>query len=170
MIFLIHKSRRACLTEECVASRIYPNWYLAALGRPCILPLTVVGQVLCSIEGAQTCAMLAAVWPTHLSAGLGHTDQHWPDTRKLFLTPQALFRRSVVIQFQLCVVFYAFIFKLIKGYCKNSVLLTAIEVQTEMAIFMSCDSRPNACNSTCVGNYTADLTLWFKYKEKSQQP
>lgn len=38
--------------------------------------VTVVGQVLCSIEGAQTCAMLAAVWPTHLSAGLGHTDQH----------------------------------------------------------------------------------------------
>lgn len=104
----------------------------------CIVPLAIAGQALWSREGAHTCAMLAGVWPACLCRARGTV----PDTGKPFLFPQPLFPCSRVIQLQLRVVFSDFTFKLIKGNCENGVLLASIEIQTEMAIFMSCDLSP----------------------------
>lgn len=44
MIFLIHISRGLALEKNVVANRMFPNWCLAVLAKPGILPLTGVGQ------------------------------------------------------------------------------------------------------------------------------
>lgn len=121
--FLVHVSRGLALEKNVAANRMFPNGCLVVLAKPGTLLLAGVGQARGALRAPRHMSRAWSVACASLCVTLARHGR-----LLLALTPQASFPCSGVIQFQLCVVFSDFIFKLIKGYCETRVLLAGIEV------------------------------------------
>lgn len=137
MMFFFHISTRACFKKNVTAKRLCASWCLCVLAKPCISPVAVEGQALWSTESSlRVPRCLACV--LHIFASSGQSVSTQTRHQKPTLGTWSMY--LLVADFQLCIMFFDLILKLVEGDWESNVL----EIQTEMAVLMSWVLSPNA--------------------------